>query len=1006
MLRRLNLRANEVHADSSLWAIALDTLNLADHVLVLGTIQDEKDVFNFGGWCRLELSNGSEAWVLYESVAINRPLVVESSGQDTLYEEPDLGSDIVTTIDEIRPFWVYQRSIQDNGLWLKATCGYYKGWLKVDTLDYMLETALLELLIYYLGYGSPSLVLPVSGPHRDLEKALDVAHKLSAIADPLSTIYRQYTIGYQSYYPLGAGAVIEYYYHSIYHLMERYDEAISNLQTIVNLYSTQQLYNGPAGPIAALRIGEIYFEDIGDLDKAIEEYHFVITEYPDISIYGFEWNDWVDIRAAERIVSMLGNNPVRLEMESRQIINESPNPPVQMIGYVGIIKSMGQRGLCDDLLQISSEAINRHPDVQRGFFKTVIDYASYVAAAAFQALEDNVELAKFIQFGRSLEDQYQNLMVAPFAASKVAELADKTNSDIHSVIKKYEHVCATTSEFWIFDPISRVNYSHYLANARIKELKEANIVEAQTTGATVDLRLGHGEKFPSLMQMNIGDMVAVLYPDDCFVKHFNGTSGYTKVKQQDGIIGWVPTANLQFHWSPICDEEKEASTWNMYLANSENRPAFSGPEIRNPVVLDVLWNYTVKGLRFYHINGDQVPDLILHKGWASPISALDGVTRDIFWEIESYEEYSVIADGKLFLRKFYYGRGFTDIECYDLQTGELVWLVSTDTRIESYLIAFEEKLYAVFADSTLLCSSSLDGHTLWASKINIQQGSYTYFGVNSRGCILSTSDSIFALNLDDGSLKWAIGLYHSSDVPVLDQDAAYFCSAFGVTAVNLDDGSVKWEFGDFGYTMKSDCPPLPNEDKVYCVSYHKIFALDRETGELLWSKKLEGTPRYSPIAVGKTLLVSFSQESLIRAFDSETGDVLWSLPLSNVYQPIYQYGMLYVNGSTGTVIIGNGPSTSVDSHEFATTTDFNLMQNYPNPFNPRTTIRYQIPKAGHVALTVYNILGQTVDKLVNEFKAAGNYSVEWDASDKASGVYLYQIVVGEYSAVKKCVVLK
>lgn len=91
--------------------------------------------------------------------------------------------------------------------------------------------------------------------------------------------------------------------------------------------------------------------------------------------------------------------------------------------------------------------------------------------------------------------------------------------------------------------------------------------------------------------------------------------------------------------------------------------------------------------------------------------------------------------------------------------------------------------------------------------------------------------------------------------------------------------------------------------------------------------------------------------------------------------------------------------------------NFQLFKNFPNPFNPSTIIRYQIPDAGFVTLKVYDVLGKEVAKLVDEFKAAGRYEIEFDArsdggSRLASGIYFYQIHAGKYSAVKKMILIK
>ena len=85
---------------------------------------------------------------------------------------------------------------------------------------------------------------------------------------------------------------------------------------------------------------------------------------------------------------------------------------------------------------------------------------------------------------------------------------------------------------------------------------------------------------------------------------------------------------------------------------------------------------------------------------------------------------------------------------------------------------------------------------------------------------------------------------------------------------------------------------------------------------------------------------------------------------------------------------------------------FSLSQNYPNPFNPMTTINYSIQSESYVSLTLYNELGQRVANLVNGNKKAGEYQVSFDASSLSSGIYIYRLKAGNYSAVKKMVLLK
>jgi len=86
--------------------------------------------------------------------------------------------------------------------------------------------------------------------------------------------------------------------------------------------------------------------------------------------------------------------------------------------------------------------------------------------------------------------------------------------------------------------------------------------------------------------------------------------------------------------------------------------------------------------------------------------------------------------------------------------------------------------------------------------------------------------------------------------------------------------------------------------------------------------------------------------------------------------------------------------------------EFKIEQNYPNPFNPSTIIKYDLPAAGHVTLSVYDVLGREVQKLVNESQAAGRYKVEFTATGLASGVYLYRITVGSFVQTRKLLLLR
>lgn len=98
--------------------------------------------------------------------------------------------------------------------------------------------------------------------------------------------------------------------------------------------------------------------------------------------------------------------------------------------------------------------------------------------------------------------------------------------------------------------------------------------------------------------------------------------------------------------------------------------------------------------------------------------------------------------------------------------------------------------------------------------------------------------------------------------------------------------------------------------------------------------------------------------------------------------------------------------TSVEQLSEILPTEFALMQNYPNPFNPSTTIRYDVPKETNVTLKIYDIMGREVAELVNQRHDAGAYQIAWNANGMTSGVYFYRISAGDFTSVRKLILMK
>ncbi len=198
--------------------------------------------------------------------------------------------------------------------------------------------------------------------------------------------------------------------------------------------------------------------------------------------------------------------------------------------------------------------------------------------------------------------------------------------------------------------------------------------------------------------------------------------------------------------------------------------------------------------------------------------------------------------------------------------------------------------------------------------------------------------------------------------------------------------------------------PRPFDVDADTVNYPDIYATASADGGLAW-----GCP---PVNVTDSPGTEDKQASLAKMVDDSirfvyhSDDINGFIGGANAVQTT-PASLVYLSFPAADVPTENTCETSVKTAEKNLPTGYSLEQNYPNPFNPQTEIRFSLPNNDRVSLKIYNMMGQVVDTVVDDFMQAGTHSVSWIApADLASGVYLYYMETMNFRTHKKLILMK
>jgi uncharacterized delta-60 repeat protein len=385
---------------------------------------------------------------------------------------------------------------------------------------------------------------------------------------------------------------------------------------------------------------------------------------------------------------------------------------------------------------------------------------------------------------------------------------------------------------------------------------------------------------------------------------------------------------------------------------------------------------------------------------------------------------------------------------YNLTVADDAYGVTTDHADNIFVVG------CIFNDSTNadihIVKYDPDGNILWTRTYSNGERDIGEFGygvvIDSRNNIVVVGTAYY--NLGDyitlkydssGNLLW-IRSYnggwedYAQDVAVDDSD--------NVIVTGYSDSGINWDWCTIKYTPDGNALWIKRYDATIDDWAHGV-SVDKEEniivvgeirpvykscgaivkynpqGDTLWTKFF--TDALQPTNVGSFADVTTDDRDniylvgnyagLYIAKCNSSGDTLWTFRYNEGEASgiaLDGLGNIIVAGTTNQnyLTIKIKDLVNLVDDELFVPRKFILYPNYPNPFNPRTAISYQLATSSYVTLKVYDVLGREVRTLVDQRKPPGMYSIKWDASRYASGMYIARLTAGNYVASQKLLLMK
>lgn len=345
-----------------------------------------------------------------------------------------------------------------------------------------------------------------------------------------------------------------------------------------------------------------------------------------------------------------------------------------------------------------------------------------------------------------------------------------------------------------------------------------------------------------------------------------------------------------------------------------------------------------------------------------------------------------------------------------------------------------------------ICLNAVNGNVLWINQINSE---FTYDVVSTTigGAIAFSNNGgpygIIGFNGTGGTI-WNLpipgasnSVWSMKEIADINGDgntdiASLYGFTGSVNAISGSTGAQIWNLG-LGSSNNGTVEVLDDLDQngYKDLTYsgpQTAFRIDSKTGQQMWNQSFGASYIRDAGIIGDLsgdsvaeVMYSTQQPGRVYVLNGKTGVTVFMYEfgstisfradrvaalnsvdgnLYNEFVAVCRDGRIKCfNGGPGEIIGITNLNTGIPDK-------FTLHQNYPNPFNPETNIKFELPQTSDVKLFVYDILGREIEMIINNRMEPGIYNATWNAVHYSSGVYFYRLTAGEYTSVKKMIVVK